>query len=259
MAGRDPGADAVRVVRPAVVGADEQPSSTQPSDSAVPRWTHRSLNARTSPSRRTRHSGSSRSRAATGRSPSSSAHMTGCQNRRSARYSAASPARSRTLSAIAPPRTSHLVPAILRPRWRRSPDARTVVAWTKGGGMNLNGILIGSDNARAPGRVLHEAAGQARLGRVRLRGLADRHGRDHGRAAQRGPRQERATRPDHREHRERRRQGRLRASQGGRCDGRPEPYNFEQAPGTWIATFSDPDGNYFQLISPMTTEPTSQA
>ncbi len=37
-----------------------------------------------------------------------------------------------------------------------------------------------------------------------------------------------------------------------------EPYNFEQAPGTWIATFSDPDGNYFQLISPMTMEPTNQ-
>lgn len=31
-----------------------------------------------------------------------------------------------------------------------------------------------------------------------------------------------------------------------------EPYNFEQAPDTWIATFSDPDGNYFQLVSPMT-------
>jgi predicted enzyme related to lactoylglutathione lyase len=30
-----------------------------------------------------------------------------------------------------------------------------------------------------------------------------------------------------------------------------EPYNFEQAPGTWIATFSDPDGNYFQLTSPI--------
>ncbi|HEY4189356.1 MAG TPA: VOC family protein [Candidatus Limnocylindrales bacterium] len=34
-----------------------------------------------------------------------------------------------------------------------------------------------------------------------------------------------------------------------------EPYDFEQARGTWIATFSDPDGNYFQLISPMTMEP----
>jgi predicted enzyme related to lactoylglutathione lyase len=31
-----------------------------------------------------------------------------------------------------------------------------------------------------------------------------------------------------------------------------EPYNFEQAPDTWIATFADPDGNYFQLVTPMT-------
>ena len=30
-----------------------------------------------------------------------------------------------------------------------------------------------------------------------------------------------------------------------------EPYSFDQDPGTWIATLSDPDGNYFQLISPM--------
>ncbi|MGZ3631916.1 MAG: VOC family protein [Candidatus Limnocylindrales bacterium] len=30
------------------------------------------------------------------------------------------------------------------------------------------------------------------------------------------------------------------------------PYEFEGAPGTWIATFADPDDNYFQLISPMT-------
>lgn len=30
-----------------------------------------------------------------------------------------------------------------------------------------------------------------------------------------------------------------------------EPYNFEQAPETWIATFADPDGNYFQLQSPI--------
>ena len=29
-----------------------------------------------------------------------------------------------------------------------------------------------------------------------------------------------------------------------------EPYNFEQAPSTWIATLADPDGNYFQLMSP---------
>ncbi len=30
-----------------------------------------------------------------------------------------------------------------------------------------------------------------------------------------------------------------------------EPYNFEQAPDSWIATFADPDDNYFQLMSPM--------
>jgi predicted enzyme related to lactoylglutathione lyase len=29
-----------------------------------------------------------------------------------------------------------------------------------------------------------------------------------------------------------------------------EPYSFEQAPDRWIATFADPDGNYFQLVSP---------
>jgi predicted enzyme related to lactoylglutathione lyase len=30
-----------------------------------------------------------------------------------------------------------------------------------------------------------------------------------------------------------------------------EPYDFEQAPDAWIATFADPDDNYFQLVSPM--------
>jgi predicted enzyme related to lactoylglutathione lyase len=29
-----------------------------------------------------------------------------------------------------------------------------------------------------------------------------------------------------------------------------EPYSFEGAPGSWIATFEDPDGNYFQLQTP---------
>jgi predicted enzyme related to lactoylglutathione lyase len=29
-----------------------------------------------------------------------------------------------------------------------------------------------------------------------------------------------------------------------------EPYEFEGAPGSLIATFADPDGNYFQLTSP---------
>jgi predicted enzyme related to lactoylglutathione lyase len=36
-----------------------------------------------------------------------------------------------------------------------------------------------------------------------------------------------------------------------------EPYTFEQAPGSWIATFADPDDNYFQLMTPM--EPNSAA
>lgn len=30
-----------------------------------------------------------------------------------------------------------------------------------------------------------------------------------------------------------------------------EPYEFEEAPGSAIATFADPDDNYFQLMSPM--------
>ena len=30
-----------------------------------------------------------------------------------------------------------------------------------------------------------------------------------------------------------------------------EPYGFDEAPDAWIATFADPDGNYFQLVSPM--------
>jgi predicted enzyme related to lactoylglutathione lyase len=30
-----------------------------------------------------------------------------------------------------------------------------------------------------------------------------------------------------------------------------EPYTFEEAPGSWIATLADPDDNYFQLVSPM--------
>ena len=30
-----------------------------------------------------------------------------------------------------------------------------------------------------------------------------------------------------------------------------EPYNFEDYPDSWVATIADPDGNYFQLMSPM--------
>ena len=30
-----------------------------------------------------------------------------------------------------------------------------------------------------------------------------------------------------------------------------EPYSFEGYPDSWIATFADPDDNYFQLMTPM--------
>ncbi len=30
-----------------------------------------------------------------------------------------------------------------------------------------------------------------------------------------------------------------------------EPYSFEGYPDLWIATFADPDDNYFQLMTPM--------
>jgi predicted enzyme related to lactoylglutathione lyase len=33
-----------------------------------------------------------------------------------------------------------------------------------------------------------------------------------------------------------------------------EPYEFEEAPGSSIATLADPDDNYFQLVSPMGPE-----
>jgi predicted enzyme related to lactoylglutathione lyase len=33
-----------------------------------------------------------------------------------------------------------------------------------------------------------------------------------------------------------------------------EPYELEGAPGSAIATLADPDGNYFQLMSPMGAE-----
>ena len=37
-----------------------------------------------------------------------------------------------------------------------------------------------------------------------------------------------------------------------------EPYTFEGvSPEAWIATLSDPDGNYFQLVSPMGEPPAS--
>jgi predicted enzyme related to lactoylglutathione lyase len=36
-----------------------------------------------------------------------------------------------------------------------------------------------------------------------------------------------------------------------------EPYEFEGAPGSAIATLADPDGNYFQLATPMGSDTAS--
>lgn len=36
-----------------------------------------------------------------------------------------------------------------------------------------------------------------------------------------------------------------------------EPYEFEDAPGSSIATLADPDDNYFQLVTPMPPAPAS--
>jgi predicted enzyme related to lactoylglutathione lyase len=33
------------------------------------------------------------------------------------------------------------------------------------------------------------------------------------------------------------------------------PYEFEGSAGAWIATLADPDGNYFQLMTPMMATP----
>ncbi len=38
-----------------------------------------------------------------------------------------------------------------------------------------------------------------------------------------------------------------------------EPYSFEGYPDSWIATLADPDGNYFQLMTPMEMEPSASA
>jgi predicted enzyme related to lactoylglutathione lyase len=37
-----------------------------------------------------------------------------------------------------------------------------------------------------------------------------------------------------------------------------EPYSFAGYPDAWIATFEDPDGNYFQLMTPMSEGPEGQ-
>ena len=38
-----------------------------------------------------------------------------------------------------------------------------------------------------------------------------------------------------------------------------EPYNFPDYPDAWIATLADPDDNYFQLMPPMSPDPSADA
>ena len=56
----------------------------------------------------------------------------------------------------------------------------------------------------------------------------------------------------------RRRARRVRSVQGAGATVVQEPYGMEEAPDQGlIATFADPDDNYFQRMSPMSREPTS--
>lgn len=68
---------------------------------------------------------------------------------------------------------------------------------------------------------LHRALRATRLGRWRVQRLADRHRLPHGRPARPGEREECAAGPGDLEHREPRREGRLRATRGGRRHRRP--------------------------------------
>ena len=118
--------------------------------------------------------------------------------------------------------------------------------------MNFNSILIGSEDPSAHGRLLHEAVRQAR----RSRTAATPSGWS---AAVRSP-SARTARCTART----RSPGRLiwniesddvqgdfeRFKAAGAIVIR-EPYGFEEMPDSLIATFADPDGNYFQLQTPM--------
>ena len=102
-----PWLDGIRVQTPSVsyvqpwYGQTRQPSSTQPRLSAVPRWTHRSRNARTSPSSRTRPA-ARRAAAPRGAGRRARPPTDGVPEPAQRRYSRASPARSSTLSVMTP-------------------------------------------------------------------------------------------------------------------------------------------------------------
>ena len=123
--------------------------------------------------------------------------------------------------------------------------------------MNLNSILIGSENPERLVDYYTKLFGKPTLERGRLRRLADRLGSRHRRAARQGQGQERQPRADHLEHREPGCEGRLRPLQGGWRNGdrgAVRPGEVSDADDAVIATFADPDDNYFQLMSPMPAE-----
>ena len=121
--------------------------------------------------------------------------------------------------------------------------------------MDFNSILIGSENPEGLVEYYTKVLGAPDLLRRWVFGLADRVGLGDGRAALRGQGHERVAGPDHLEHRDRRRQGRLRADEGCRGDRRRGALRIRSRRtgdlDHGIATFADPDGNYFQLMSPI--------
>ena len=128
-------------------------------------------------------------------------------------------------------------------------------------GMNLNSILIGSEDPK-PLVDYYTKPSAIRLGARAVHLVAGGDRRLHGLRAQRGQGQERSPRADL-EHRDRRRQGRLRAAEGGGRDGHPGALRAgcgrrPEAPEMSVATFADPDDNYFQLVSPCSLRPTTR-
>jgi predicted enzyme related to lactoylglutathione lyase len=121
----------------------------------------------------------------------------------------------------------------------------------EGGGMNLNSIMIGSEDpqplteyyTRLFGKPAWEEGGFSawQIGSGSISVVP--HDQVKGRNTHPGRVIWNIETPDVKGDFER-----LKAA-GGRVV--QEPYQPGQAPEAWVATFSDPDDNYFQLVSPM--------
>ena len=122
--------------------------------------------------------------------------------------------------------------------------------------MDFNSILIGSENPDGLVEYYTKVLGAPTFSDGGYSGWQIGSGWVDGRAALRGQGHERRAGPDHLEHRDRRRQGRLRADEGRRGDRRRGALRLRSGDDaaistTAIATLADPDGNYFQLMSPI--------